>query len=314
MAERKSQQKAKPVGKMDIWDSLCTTDPEYTEDFDKGTYKGTSISPVYIFKNLTEKFGPVGFGWKFEVLEKDHVFLQDGQVLALVDVDLFYKNGSEWSAPVRGSGGDFIVRQTKSGLRVDDDGRKKAITDALTNATRLLGQSADIHMGYFDDPDYKLDLAEKFENKDLDWKAVSIDLYNELAECTDEGQLIGFQEKNEDLIASMPGTFEDTTRQYIEQKAREIKEGSAQKWSYAFHGTTDAHEWFKKAASELISIKDLDALIKWKSDNQHIIGSLSILKAKKYEKDGVLPQKRLENKVGEMMKNYSQQPLAEAAE
>lgn len=297
MADKSSTKQTNTMNKMALWGALEATDPDYTKRFDKGTYKGTSINPVYIFKSLTEQFGACGIGWKYDVLTSEHVFLQDGQVLSLVDVDFYYMYEGKWSAPIRGSGGDFIVRLTKNGLKVDDDGRKKAITDALTNATRLIGKSADIHMGLYDKDDYRVDLAEKFVNKDVNWREVSRELYNKLGEILTEGELFEFQEVNESLMESMPDMFLATTEQYIEQKAKEIKQGDPQRWCYAFNGTKDANQWFEKAARELMAIKSISELKKWVSDNDHTIGSLSILKAKKYQKDGENPEQRIRGKI-----------------
>ena len=48
-----------------------------------------------------------------------------------------------------------------SGLRTDDEAFKKAFTDAIGNAMKHLGMSADVHMGLFDDSKYVESVREE---------------------------------------------------------------------------------------------------------------------------------------------------------
>ena len=55
-----------------------------------------------------------------------------------------------WSEPVPGVGGAMLVSREKGGLYVDDDALKKATTDALGVAAKMLGLGADVYSGNAD--------------------------------------------------------------------------------------------------------------------------------------------------------------------
>jgi hypothetical protein len=63
---------------------------------------------------------------------------------------------------VFGVGGDKVVIKQQSGLRSDDEAFKKAFTDAVTNALKLIGVGADVHMGLFDDSKYVNEVRQEF--------------------------------------------------------------------------------------------------------------------------------------------------------
>jgi hypothetical protein len=49
----------------------------------------------------------------------------------------------------------------------DDEAFKKSFTDAITNALKLIGVGADVHMGLFEDSKYVAEVAKEFsEEKD----------------------------------------------------------------------------------------------------------------------------------------------------
>lgn len=112
--------------------------------FDNGTFKGTDIKPMWRIKTLTEQFGPAGFGWYYEVLsERSEQYL--GTTMAIVDINLYVKIDGEWSKPIFGTGGNALVKDTKSGQKVSDEGYKMALTDALSVACKALGIGADVY-------------------------------------------------------------------------------------------------------------------------------------------------------------------------
>lgn len=130
-----------------IWDQVRRVPSEHLKPFDKGTFKGTAIKPMWFIKTMTELAGPVGAGW--EVLKPDFTTERAGDdilVFCTVGVRLF------GAAPIYGVGGDYLYR-AKSG-RSDDEAYKKAYTDALTNALVKLGVGADVHMGLWNGNKY----------------------------------------------------------------------------------------------------------------------------------------------------------------
>ena len=117
---------------------------EAQKSFDNGKFSGTDINPMWRIKKLTELFGPAGIGWYYEVLSERAEEHRD-MTIAIVDLNLYVKDGGEWSKPIYGTGGNVIVRQTKNGPTVSDEGYKMALTDALSVACKALGIGADIY-------------------------------------------------------------------------------------------------------------------------------------------------------------------------
>jgi hypothetical protein len=130
---------------------------EAQKSFNNGSFSGTDINPMWRIKKLTEFFGPCGLGWYYEVLS-ERAETYGGTVMAIVDLNLYIKEGGEWSKPIFGTGGNLLVQETKSGLRPSDEGYKKALTDALSVACKALGIGADV---YFDKDTTKYTSAQK---------------------------------------------------------------------------------------------------------------------------------------------------------
>lgn len=142
-----------------IWDSLGKTDPAHTKGFARaGGFRGTAIKPIYTTLKMTEEFGPAGYGWGMGEPTFQTVAGSDGQVAVYCTVSLWYAakpdDGERIVNTVWGVGGDMVVVKQSSGLRTDDEAFKKAFTDAVGNAMKHLGMSADVHMGLFDDSKY----------------------------------------------------------------------------------------------------------------------------------------------------------------
>jgi len=140
---------------MDIWGKIGVTDKNHTKPFKRaGGFSGTAIKPIYSIKVMTEQFGPVGFGWGYTKPEYVTHTGPDNQLLVYCTIGVWYKLGSNKSDVFYGVGGDFAVVKQSSGLRGDDEAYKKAFTDAMGNAFKHLGMSADVHMGQFDGSKY----------------------------------------------------------------------------------------------------------------------------------------------------------------
>lgn len=167
-----------------IWDVLKETNPAHTKQFKRsGGFQGTAISPTYQIQRMTEQFGPIGIGWYYEVINTSIEHSTEGHVVVFRDVNLYFKHEGEWSKPIHGCGGDFIVGKNKYGLNADDEAFKKAETDALGNAMKKLGMSADIHLGMHDDNKYVNDLKAKYaeEKPKQELKQMSKEEYDALA-------------------------------------------------------------------------------------------------------------------------------------
>ena len=105
---------------------------------------------------MTDLFGPVGKGWKYNVEYK----YQDGLVFAEVCVEYYQDHKWYEYGPVCS-----VQNLSKKNGGLDDEAPKKAMTDAMTKAFSHLGMSADVFLGKFDDNKYVEDLKKEFATK-----------------------------------------------------------------------------------------------------------------------------------------------------
>ncbi|MGH1478798.1 MAG: hypothetical protein ACRBM6_08760 [Geminicoccales bacterium] len=150
------------------WDRLGKTDPAHTKGFSRpGGFKGTAVKPIYQIQKMTEHFGPCGSAWKISEPTFTLVNCEGGEVAVFCNVTVSIKANGDFSAPIPGVGGDMVVKKFRNGnVFIDDESYKKAYTDAVGNALKFLGMSADIHMGQFDDAKYVQELRrEKAEEE-----------------------------------------------------------------------------------------------------------------------------------------------------
>lgn len=133
------------MNNMEIWGKLQNTPKEAQKPIDAGRLKGfTDINPMWRLKALTELFGPCGTGWKLDIKDYRIEDGTGGEKKAFVFVTISYKQGDTWSEPVPGFGGAAFVAKEKSGLYVNDECFKMALSDAIGTACKALGMSADI--------------------------------------------------------------------------------------------------------------------------------------------------------------------------
>lgn len=125
---------------MRIFEKVSQTPENARSNITSGDYAGfTAINPMYRIKLLTEIFGPVGFGWYSEVISTKFVNCASGNHALHMQIALYVKLNDEWSRPIYGYGGTRLTNQFL------EDAYKSAFTDALGNATKLLGFGADVY-------------------------------------------------------------------------------------------------------------------------------------------------------------------------
>lgn len=143
-----------------IWDRLGKTDPAHVKGFKRaGGFSGTAIKPMWSFRRMTEEFGACGKGWGINEPSFQTVPGVEGEVLVYCTVSVWH---GQRENTVFGVGGDKAVTKNKYGLASDDEAFKKAFTDAITNALKLIGVGADVHMGLFDDSKYVNAMRDEF--------------------------------------------------------------------------------------------------------------------------------------------------------
>ena len=148
--EKKTQEE-----NLSIYNRVRQVPEEAKKQFNTGRFSGTDVNPMFRIKTLTEQFGPSGFGWYTEVLEKRTETNVDGSIAAFVDINLYVKVDGEWSKPIFGTGGSKLVSVEKKynrttgeceeSLYLSDEAYKMAYTDAISVACKALGMAADVY-------------------------------------------------------------------------------------------------------------------------------------------------------------------------
>lgn len=131
----------------------------------------TDINPMWRIKTLTEEFGVCGFGWYYEIVDQwlETAMAKD-EITANVKINLYVKQGDEWSKPIVGIGGSMLVANEKKGLYVNDECYKMALTDAISVACKTLGIGADV---YWNKDNTKYNDSKK-ENQEATLKAKTL--------------------------------------------------------------------------------------------------------------------------------------------
>jgi len=139
-----------------IYESLARPPESALRQIEAGKLKGkTDINPQWRYKAMTEKFGLVGIGWKYEVQKLWTVQGAGAEILAFAQVAVFVKDGDNWSEPIVGIGGSKLVQLEKGAAVSNDEGYKMAVTDAFSTALKMLGVAADIYAGLWDGSKYR---------------------------------------------------------------------------------------------------------------------------------------------------------------
>lgn len=141
---------------IEIYESLSRPPKEALREIQAGKLKGkTDINPQWRYRAMTERFGLVGTGWKYEVQK---LWTEQGagsEKLAFAQVAVFIKDGETWSEPIVGIGGSRLVTLEKGAAVSNDEGYKMAVTDAFSTALKMIGVAADIYAGRWDGSKYK---------------------------------------------------------------------------------------------------------------------------------------------------------------
>ncbi|MBR5776776.1 MAG: hypothetical protein IKY42_11080 [Bacteroidaceae bacterium] len=147
-----------------IYESLSKPPKSALRTIEAGKLKGkTDINPQWRYRAMTEKFGLVGIGWKYEVQK---LWTEQGagaEKLAFAQVAVYVKDGDKWSEPIVGIGGSKLV-QTEKGTPVsNDEGYKMAVTDAFSTSLKMLGVAADIYAGLWDGSKYRNEIPAQVQ-------------------------------------------------------------------------------------------------------------------------------------------------------
>jgi hypothetical protein len=216
---------------LNLWNKLGKTDPTHTKKFSRaGGFKGTAIKPIYTEHKMTEQFGACGVGWGINEPTFQTAPGNDGQLAVYCWVSIWVSVDGKVSAPIYGVGGDMVVVKQSAGLRTDDEAFKKAFTDAVGNAMKHLGMSADVHMGLFDDSKYVHErIAEERASESDDETVIQSNptskqhfktVYDDITACTTLKQLQGAWERHQPVIR----VLSQEHREMLDARKNEMKE------------------------------------------------------------------------------------------
>jgi len=155
----------------ELWNAVAVTNPNFVKSFTRGGgFSGTAINATYQAQKATETFGPCGIGWGIDILEERY---QNGAPLTLdgtvVGHEVIHVLRAKLWYLYQGKRGEVIhfgqtpfVGRNKNGFFTDEEAPKKSMTDAMSKCLSLIGFSADVHLGLYDDNKYVADLRKEY--------------------------------------------------------------------------------------------------------------------------------------------------------
>lgn len=142
---------------MEIYNAFAEVPENAQKPISAGRLKGmTDINPMWRIKMLTERYGPCGIGWTYEITDKQVIEGAEGVKCAFLDILLYVKENGEWSEGIPGTGGSQLVAKESKGLYTNDECFKMALTDAISVSCKALGMGANV---YWEAGRTKYDLA-----------------------------------------------------------------------------------------------------------------------------------------------------------
>jgi hypothetical protein len=140
---------------MQHYNNLKVVPRDALKEIQFGKLKGKSdINPQWRYEAMTSEFGMCGIGWRYEIVKTWMQEANNNQLMLFVEINLYIKDGENWSYPIPAIGGDFVLESDKNGLHGNDEAYKMAITDALGYAMKYLGVAADVYRGLANDSKY----------------------------------------------------------------------------------------------------------------------------------------------------------------
>lgn len=162
------------MNNLELWDKVKSPDPKYTKGFSRGGgFKGTATNTQYIVRTATELWGPNGTGWGVEQTQEQYVdgapIIIDGNVVGREVIHVV--RGCVWYIDSEGKtrktsqqyGQTTFVGRNKNGVFTDEEAPKKSVTDMMLKCMSLLGFSADIFLGLWDDNKYVNDVRSGYD-------------------------------------------------------------------------------------------------------------------------------------------------------
>lgn len=140
---------------MELWRSVCVTDPAAVKPITGKQYKGNSPKPYWVIQRATETFGPCGIGWGIDVVNERFERFGDTEALHVALVRVWYIDQSGKRGQIEQMGQTRAAYMSAAGKYiVDEDAPKKSVTDGMVKCLSMLGFAGDIFSGQWDDSKY----------------------------------------------------------------------------------------------------------------------------------------------------------------
>ncbi|MGF6127215.1 hypothetical protein QF019_002424 [Pseudomonas frederiksbergensis] len=158
---------------MQIWEKVSTTDTRYTKAAEVGGQKITSLNGTAMIMKATEVFGPVGIGFGWTVTEErfdegSEMISGEGDKRLVLGRELNHTIKIRFWFELDGKRGEIeqygctrYLYKSKYGTTTDGEAPKKSLTDAIKKSLSMLGFSADVFLGMFDDAGYVEQLKDE---------------------------------------------------------------------------------------------------------------------------------------------------------
>ncbi|WP_040263747.1 hypothetical protein [Pseudomonas massiliensis] len=151
---------------MKIWDQVEKTDTRFTKEAKVGGQNITSLNGTAMIMKATEVFGPAGIGFGWNIVEERfdkgaEMFSGEGDKRVSLGFELHHTIKIAFWFKLDGERGEIeqygctpYLYKSKYGTTTDGEAPKKSLTDAIKKSLSMLGFSADVFLGMFDDRDY----------------------------------------------------------------------------------------------------------------------------------------------------------------
>lgn len=150
---------------MKLWDSVKITDPKFHKAVSYGKRKFTAIDPQWQLQEATKRWGPYGHKWGLRNIHHEIVRMDDiGTDGPVVDYAIIIR--AEFFYPIDDKEVSFEIMNDDKFVR-GQEVLKKLITNTRSKALSLLGFSADVFMGMYDDVSYVKDLEKRFGDQNV---------------------------------------------------------------------------------------------------------------------------------------------------
>ncbi|MBZ5486943.1 hypothetical protein HW452_05325 [Halomonas aquamarina] len=149
---------------LELWRGVEKTPTTAIREANVDGQQITTLDAMHVIEQATRMFGPMGIGWGYRVEEERFdqgapVLDAKGQLIAneqthTIRLALWYRWHGERGEVTQFGHTRYVYRTNKGAWKTDGEAPKKSITDAIKKCLSLLGFSADVYYGRFDNKDY----------------------------------------------------------------------------------------------------------------------------------------------------------------